>query len=64
MLKDKDLEVRQATALSLATIQPQTAELPAVLMELSKDQDIFISGAAIAALRASHPALAHTMGLR
>ena len=34
-----------------------------MLIELTHDEDIFISGAALAALRKNHPELAYKMGL-
>jgi len=51
LLKDKDLEVRQASALSLSVIEPRNQELAGVLAELTHDDDIFISSAAAGALR-------------
>jgi HEAT repeat protein len=63
LLRDSDPEVRQASALSLAMIAPQTKDLLPILVELTHDDDIFISGAAMAALRKNHPGLASKMGL-
>jgi len=63
LLKDKELEVREASALSLGAIGTETKEIIPALKELIRDEDIFVSNAAAAALRKIDPAAAAEAGL-
>ena len=63
LLKDKSLEVRQATALALGCIEPDNRDLVPALKQLARDDDIFLAGAASAMLRHLDPTAAAELGL-
>ena len=62
-IRDEDSWVRLAAAVSLERIRPGSKEVVPVLVELSKEEDGEIRGAAVAALRGIDPEAAKEAGV-